>query len=141
MNKNAMVSMIVGIVGAILSLFLPMEYISGFIIVSSGVVSVIFYNLASKELKKLKDGGVGKGKGQATAGLVLGIINIVMGLMVFLAIYALNDIEIASAIYCPDSTMVRDCTFSDDELSTCKYSGVLDIKCKNEVLEDEQYNK
>lgn len=143
MNKNAMISMIVGIIASVLSFVLPMENIAGVVLLVLGAVAIVFSVLAKKELKKMKNAGEGKGKGQATAGMVLGIVNAVLGLMVFLVVFAINDPEIASQVYCVEPEMVSECsTPSDDNgVSTCKYMGTVEIKCKKDVLSEEQYAK
>lgn len=143
MNKNAMISMIVGIIASVLSFVLPMENIAGAVLLVLGAVAIVFSVLAKKELKKMKNAGEGKGKGQATAGMVLGIVNAVLGLMVFLVVFAINDPEIASQVYCIEPEMVSECsTPSDDNgISTCKYMGTVEIKCKKDVLSEEQYTK
>ena len=143
MNKKAMISMITGIIASVLSLFLPMSNLAGVILLIVGVVAIVFSVLANKELKKMKNEGKGKGKGQATTGLVLGIINAVMGLMVFLVVFAVSDPEIASMVYCVDTNVVNDCSTPSDDagISTCKYMDTVDIKCKKDVLKEEQYIK
>lgn len=142
-NQKALYSMIVGITASVLSFILPMNYLSGVIILVLGVVALVIYSLAKPELKKMKNEGKGKGKGQATAGLVLGVLNVVMGLMVFLVIYAINEPEIASQVYCVDTDLVSNCTTPSDDngIVTCSYMGSVDIKCKKESLKEEQYNK
>lgn len=141
MNKNAKISMILGIVGGVLSLFMPMATVSAVILLAIGVAAIIFYVLAKKELKKLKDGGKGKGKGQATAGLVLGIISVVMGLMVFLLFYIFSDPEISSTIYCPlEMGLASDCVDNGDgKTATCQYMGSVDMQCNIDVLDESQY--
>ena len=143
MNKYAMISMIVGIIASVLSFILPMNNIAAIILLVLGAVAIVFSVIAKKELKKMKKAGEGKGKGQATAGLVLGIVNVVLALMAFLVVFANNDPEIASQVYCVDPNMVSECsTPSDDNgISTCKYMGSAEIKCKKDVLSEEQYTK
>lgn len=141
MNKNAMISMIVGIVASVLSFILPMNSIAGVVLLVTGAVAIVFSVLAKRELKKTKKAG--KGKGQATAGMILGIINVVIGLMAFLVLYIINNLETASLVYCNQPTIVSECSTpsDDDGISSCKYMGELDIKCKKEVLDEEQYIK
>jgi hypothetical protein len=141
MNKNAIISMILGIIASVLSFVLPLNNVAGGVLLVFGIGAIIFSVLAKKELNKMKNKGEGKGKGQATAGMVLGIINAVMGLMVFLVVFAISDPEVASLVYCIEPSMVSECTTPSDDagISTCKYMGSVDIKCKKEVLKKEQY--
>lgn len=143
MNKKAMISMIAGITAFVLSNFLPVNNIAGAVLLIVGVVAIIFSILAKKELKKMKNEGKGQGKGQATIGMVLGIIYTIMGFCAFLVLYATNDPEIASSVYCSDTKMVTECSTPSDDagISTCKYMGEIDIKCKSNVLVEEQYVK
>lgn len=143
MNKNAMISMIIGIIASFLSFILPLDNIAGIVLLITGVAAIVFSVLAKRELKKMKNEGKGKGKGQATVGMVLGIINAVMGLMVFLVVFAISDPEISSLVYCTEPSMVSECTTPSDDagISTCKYMGSVDIKCKKDVLNEEQFIK
>ena len=141
MNKNAIISMVLGIIASVLSFVLPLNNLAGGILLVIGIGAIIFSVLAKKELNKMKNKGEGKGKGQATAGMVLGIINAVMALMVFLVVFAISDPEVASLVYCVEKDMVNQCSTPSDDagLSTCKYMNTVDIKCNKEVLTKEQY--
>ena len=139
MNKNAKISMILGIVGAVLGLFAS-GVLFFLIVFGLGVAAIVFSVLAKKELGKLKDGGKGKGKGQATAGLVLGIINIAVVLLGVLGLYMITNVDIASAAYCPvEMGMVKDCVDNGDGTATCIYMDVMETTCYTEVLDESQY--
>lgn len=139
MNQKAKISMILGIVGAVFSFFAG--GILGFaIILALGIAAIVMSVLAKKELKKLKNGGAGQGKGQATAGLVLGIFNIAIVVLGVLGIYMIMDIDIASKAYCPkDMGMVKDCVDNKDGTSTCMYLETMEMQCYSESLDESQY--
>ena len=135
MNKNAKISMICGIASLVVSLFLSV--IIGPII---AVVAIVFSVLAKKELKKLKDGGKGKGKSQATAGLTCAIISLVIVAITALGMLMINNIEIASAAYCPkEMGLVKDCVDNGDGTSTCMYMDQIEMNCYTEVLDESQF--
>ena len=139
MNNKAKYSMILGIVGAVISLFFS-GVIAFIIILGLGIAAIVLSVLANKELKKLKNGGKGKGKGQATAGLVLGIVNIAMVVLGALGMYMISDVEIASMAYCPNEmNMVKDCVDNNDGTATCLYMNTIELKCYTDVLDESQF--
>ena len=103
-------------------------------------IAIVLSVLSNKELKKLEDGGKGKGKGQATAGLVLGIVNIALVVLGALGLYMISDIEIASKAYCPkEMNMVNQCVDNGDGTATCMYMDAIEMNCYNEVLDESQF--
>lgn len=139
MNQNAKISMILGIVGAVLSLFVS-GVVAFALIFGLGVAAIVFSVLAKKELNKLKDGGKGKGKGQATAGLVLGIVNVVIVVLAVLGIYMIMNIDIASQAYCPvEMNMVNQCVDNGNETATCMYMDSIEMNCYTKSLDESQY--
>lgn len=139
MNKKAQTSMILGIVGAVLSFFGSgvLAFAANF---GLAIAAIVFSVLAKKELKTLSDGGKGRGKGQATAGLVLGIVNIAIVLLGVLGIYMITNIEIASQAYCPkEMGMVDQCVDNGDGTATCMYMETLETNCYTDVLDESQF--
>lgn len=132
MKDKATISMVLGIVGAVLSLFV--SGVIGFaLIFALGVAAIVFSVLYKKEAKK--------GNGKATAGLVLGIINIAIVLLGILGIYMITNIDIASQAYCPkEMNMVSDCVDNGDgKTATCMYMETMEMQCYTESLDESQY--
>ena len=69
-NGKAMAAMICGIVGLV---------VFGFIL---GIVAIVLGSMAKNEIRRTGQGG----SGMATAGIVLGVLDIVAGIIIFAAI-------------------------------------------------------
>ena len=139
-NEKAVASMVIGIVTTILMVIAPIKKIYIILVGLLGILPIVLSVLAKKELKGLKKEGKGLGKAEATAGKVLGIITIVLSILYILSLKLLNDIEIASIAYCPNQNQVSSCVKNEDgTTSKCMFMNSMELNCKNEVLNLNQY--
>ena len=136
-NKKALASMIIGIITAVLILLAPVNNTYIIVVGLIGIIPIILSTIAKNEIKS----GEGKGKGEAHAGLILGIATISFAIIYILAMKMISDVEIASMAYCPNKNQVSSCKYNDDgETSTCLFMEQLVLTCKNSVLTEEQYD-
>jgi hypothetical protein len=133
-NKKALASMVIGIITTILILMAPTNNTYIIIVGIMGIIPIVLSIIAKKEmnLKKIK--------GEAKAGFILGIVTLSFAIIYILAMKMISDVEIASMAYCPNKNQVSSCKYNDDgETSTCLFMDQLVLKCKNDVLTEEQY--
>lgn len=135
-NNKALISMVLGIAGGLMTFFL-MGTVVYIISAALGIAAIVLSVMAKKEIANNKNSS---GKGMAIAGMILGIANLVLVVIMVLGLYMISNIEIASAAYCPkEMNMVNQCVDNHDGTADCVYMDVLETHCYTEVLDESQY--
>ena len=128
-NRNAIISFVIAIV-ALLCMFYPDQKtvsVAFAAMVFLGLTSTILGFMAKREIAKTPQ----KGKGYATAGVVIGIIMIVFGIFGFLGLELLKNEDLVNQNICP---LLTECVEKDETHYTCDYYGT-PITCKKEVID------
>ena len=128
-NLKAVIAFVLAIIGLLIFLFYPDEKTVNIALIAMavlGIAAAILGFMAKSELKKQPQ----KGKGLATASVVIGIIIAVLSIFGFLGLKMMNDPKIVNETLCPLST---DCVQKDENNYTCNYFGNV-INCDKDHI-------
>lgn len=132
-NKIGIASFILAII-SILMIFIPSDaewLVSLYYIIL--LVGLVMSIVALTQIKKKNQSG----KGYAIFGLIGVILSFVIMIVVgVIQISNMSEEEMNDLIYCPYST---DCVDNGDGTSTCIYVDDSSVKCKTELLKEEQF--
>ncbi len=136
-NKLAVASLVLVTVAVLIMLFWPdvdTVSIACALIGLCGVAAVVCGEVGKSQIKKSKE----EGKGMATAGLIIGIIMAILGLMIVFMFEAIKDISFNDQVYCKQ---VTNCVDNGNGTSTCLFMDELEMPCTTEYLTETQFKK
>lgn len=139
-NSLAVVSFVISLCAIIFMLVWPDG--DGVILASSlgSVAAITGTVIGFVAKKKIKISGE-KGNGIALAGIIIGIISAIFGIMSFLGFIAMQDINYNDANLCPMDNLTKDCIDNGDGSSTCRYMDVYDVPCSTDKLKGSQFKE
>ena len=134
-NKLAVASLVLAIVAALIMFFWPnADTIAYVLIVVCGVAAVVCGIIGNSQIKKSKE----EGKGFATAGIIMGIVLVILIVMSYIGLQAIKDVSFNDQVYCKQ---VSSCVDNGDGTSTCLFMDELEMPCTTEYLTEAQFKK
>ena len=135
-NKLAVASLVLAVLAALVMVFWPDDTANTgcLLMVVCGIAAVVCAIVSYSQIKKSKE----EGKGMATAGLIIGIIMALLGLMVVFMFEAIKDVSFNDQVYCKQ---VTNCVDNGNGTSTCLFMDQLEMPCTTEYLTETQFKK
>lgn len=138
-NTKATVSFVIALIALLILLFWPTMKLAAVMFAISTIAAIVAIVLGFQSNKIAKE-NEGKGKGLATAGIIIGFIAAIWGLLALVGVFALSNVNVSSEVLCPDTTKVSNCVNNQDGTATCKYMNSIDLTCTTDKLVETQYN-
>ncbi len=136
-NKLAVASLVLVTVAVLIMLFWPdvdTVSIACALIGLCGVAAVVCGAVGKSQIKKSKE----EGKGMAIAGIIMGVILAIMGVMSYAGFQVIKDVAFNDQVYCKQ---VSSCVDNGDGTSTCLFMDQLEMPCTTEYLTEAQFKK
>ena len=134
-NKLAVASLVLAVLAALIMFFWPDDNIIGYALIAVCAIAAIVCGAVGKsQIKKSKE----EGKGMATAGIIMGIVLVILIVMSYIGLQAIKDVSFNDQVYCKQ---VSSCVDNGDGTSTCLFMDELEMPCTTEYLTEAQFKK